>query len=215
MTIARRPELPRQRRGTTPQGIGRYPDFDVLAQADHWDDVTRALVLGRLQAPPLRFFDEREAATLGAFCDVVTAQDAEPRIAVLATIDERLYEGRLDGYRYADMPKDPDTWRLVARGLDEAAHAEGAGSYSEATAELRDEICGHFAEGRLGGGIWDELPVRRAWAVVMRYVLAAFYSHPWAWNEIGFGGPAYPRGYARLGIGMRESWEGGEEPGSP
>jgi len=34
---------------------------------------------------------------------------------------------------------------------------------------------------------------------VMRAVLAAFYSHPWAWNEIGFGGPAYPRGYMRLG----------------
>ena len=26
-----------------------------------------------------------------------------------------------------------------------------------------------------------------------------FYSHPWAWNEIGFGGPAYPQGYMRLG----------------
>jgi hypothetical protein len=35
----------------------------------------------------------------------------------------------------------------------------------------------------------------------MRAVLAAFYSHPWAWNEIGFGGPAYPRGYMRLAEG--------------
>jgi hypothetical protein len=42
------------------------------------------------------------------------------------------------------------------------------------------------------------LNVARAWAVVMRAVLAEFYSHPWAWNEIGFGGPAYPRGYMRL-----------------
>ncbi len=30
-------------------------------------------------------------------------------------------------------------------------------------------------------------------------MLEAFYSHPWAWNEIGFGGPAYPQGYMRLG----------------
>ena len=30
-------------------------------------------------------------------------------------------------------------------------------------------------------------------------ILAAFYSHPWAWNEIGYGGPAYPEGYMRLG----------------
>ena len=33
----------------------------------------------------------------------------------------------------------------------------------------------------------------------MRAILAGFYSHPWAWNEIGFGGPAYPRGYMRTG----------------
>ncbi len=42
----------------------------------------------------------------------------------------------------------------------------------------------------------------------MRSVLSAFYSHPWAWNEIGFGGPAYPRGYARLGAGQREELGG-------
>ena len=48
----------------------------------------------------------------------------------------------------------------------------------------------------------------------MRAVLSAFYSHPWAWNEIGFGGPAYPRGYARLGVGQRESWEGAPTPSS-
>jgi hypothetical protein len=35
-------------------------------------------------------------------------------------------------------------------------------------------------------------------------VLSAFYSHPWAWNEIGYGGPRYPRGYVRLAAGQRE-----------
>jgi hypothetical protein len=47
----------------------------------------------------------------------------------------------------------------------------------------------------------------------MRDVCEAFYSHPWAWNEIGFGGPAYPRGYAAFGnpeLGEREHWEAPE-----
>jgi hypothetical protein len=46
----------------------------------------------------------------------------------------------------------------------------------------------------------------------MRAALAAFYSHPWAWNEIGFGGPAYPRGYMRLQVGVhgREPHEASE-----
>jgi len=203
--------LPRQRRGTTPQMHGRYPDFDVLEQADHWDEVTRRVVLARLEPPPLRFFDECEARTLEAFCDTVLAQDREPRVPVLAFVDAKLFEGRLDGFQYADMPGDRETWRLVARGLDEAAAERGAPSYGEAETEDRLAVCEAFAKARLAGGTWERIPAAHAWAVVMRAVLGAFYSHPWAWNEIGFGGPAYPRGYMRLGIGLREPWEGDDE----
>jgi len=205
------PDLPRQRAGTTPQMFGRYPDFDVLAEADRWDEVTRAVVLDRVsRVPPIRFFTDAERDTLSAFCDTVMAQDREPRIPVLAHVDERLFEGRLDGYQYADMPADGETWRAVARGLDEATGRRGAASYAAAPAALRNEACAAFAAGDLAGGVWEELPVGRAWSVVMRYVLSAFYAHPWAWNEIGFGGPAYPRGYARLGAGQRDAWEGKE-----
>ncbi|MDQ3632270.1 MAG: gluconate 2-dehydrogenase subunit 3 family protein [Actinomycetota bacterium] len=186
---------------------GRYPDFDVLDQADHWDDVTRKVVLARLDPPPLRFFDDTQAHTLAAFCDTVLAQDSEPRVPVLAFVDAKLHEGRLDGYRYADMPDDRETWRLVARGLDEAAREAGARSYGTASSEVRLEVCEAFAEARLAGGTWDLLPVTHAFAVVMRAVLGAFYSHPWAWNKIGFGGPAYPRGYMRLATGAKEAWE--------
>jgi Gluconate 2-dehydrogenase subunit 3 len=204
--------LPRQRRGTTPQMHGRFPDHDVMSQADHWDPVTRRAVRERVdKVPPIRFFAPAEAATLGAFCDVVMAQDGEPRIPVLAMVDAKLHAGRLDGYRYEDMPDDRETWRRAARGLDEAAVDRGApGGFAQAPPDMQHEICAGFAKGKLAGGIWAELPVTKAWTVVMRSVVAAFYSHPWAWNEIGFGGPAYPRGYSRLGVGMREAWEGAE-----
>ena len=39
---------------------GRYPDFDVLEQAAHWDEVTRKVVLDRVEnVPPIRFFYRR------------------------------------------------------------------------------------------------------------------------------------------------------------
>jgi hypothetical protein len=197
--------LPRQRRGTTPGGYGRYPDFDVLEQAGHWDEATRRVVLDRVERlPSIRLFDEREAATLGAFCDTVLAQHSEPRIPVLAMVDEKLFTNQLDGYRHADMPSDQQTWRQVARCLDEEARALRADDFASASQGIRDTIVGRFAEGDLE---WEGFPVEKAWSVVMRMVLGAFYSHPWAWNEIGFGGPAYPRGFARLGAGQREHWE--------
>jgi hypothetical protein len=197
-------KLPRQRRGTTPQMRGRYPDYDVLEQTGHWDEATRRVVLDRLErVPPIRFFDDREVATLGAFCDLVTAQDSEPRIPVLAMIDQKLYEKRGEGYRYTDMPADPQAWREVARMLDAAAE-QGAEGFAAADRETQLRIVVRFSEGELD---WDGLPVARAWGMVMRDILTAFYSHPWAWNEIGFGGPAFPRGYARLAAGQREHWE--------
>ncbi|MGI8573621.1 MAG: gluconate 2-dehydrogenase subunit 3 family protein [Solirubrobacteraceae bacterium] len=202
-------ELPRQRNGITPQMHGRYPDYNVLDEADHWDAHTRSVVFERIESePPLRFFSAEEAITLSAFCDVVMAQDREPRIPVLSMVDAKLHSGKLDGFRFADMPDDRETWRCVATGLDASARAHGAPSFVSAPSELQHLLVDDFSHGKLNGEVWDELSPTRAWSVVMRSVLSAFYSHPWAWNEIGFGGPAYPRGYARMGVGQRESWEG-------
>ena len=66
-----------------------------------------------------------------------------------------------------------------------------------------------FSQARLHGKPWAQVNVGFAWEIVHRDILAAFYSHPWAWNEIGFGGPAYPRGYMRLQPGPpgREPYE--------
>lgn len=192
----------------------RYPDYDVLSQARHWDEVTRRVVLDRVQnVPPIRFFDESEAETLKAFCDVATAQDREPRIAVLSYVDEKLHGAVGDGWQYYDLPGDGEVWRRVARGLDEEARRHSFTSFAAATVEVQGAITHRFSRAELHGGTWDTLNVRRAWKVIMRYVVQAFYSHPRAWNEIGFGGPAYPRGYAAFGsphLGERESWESRE-----
>jgi hypothetical protein len=208
----RRPEpaetLPRQRAGTTPQMIGRYPEYDVMCDADSWDPVTRELVESRLKpSGPLGFFAGDEVATADAFCDTVTAQHEEPRIPVLAMVDKKYAQGKLDGYRYADLPEDGETWHLALAGLDEIAQRRYRCRFSECAQDVRDAICGQFAKGELQGGVWDRINCKRAFSVMMRGVLSEFYSHPWAWNEIGFGGPAYPKGYMRLGEGLREPHE--------
>jgi hypothetical protein len=210
-------DLPRQRRGRTPQMHGRYPDFDILEQAGHWDPVTRELVLSRVhEVPEIRFFSAAEAAALGVLCDLLMAQDSDPRIPVINYIDEKYDHGDLDGFQFDDMPDDREAWRLVARGLDEeAAGRSAAASFAVADTEVQLAIVADFAEAKLDGGAWAELNVTRAFGLVMRVTLACFYSHPWAWNEIGFGGPAYPRGYSRFGSpdlqrAERETWEGAE-----
>lgn len=204
-------DLPKQERGRTPQMIGRYPQHDVLTQTDHWDELTRKVVLDRVDnVPSIVFFDRAEAATLEIFCDLATAQDSDPRVPVLAYIDEKLQAGKRDGWRFYDLPDDGELWRLLARGLDDEVRARGFENYPAAALDTQVAAVHRFSEADLHGGVWDTINVARAFSVVMRYVAQAFYSHPYAWNEIGFGGPAYPRGYAAFGaphLGEQESWE--------
>jgi len=192
--------LPRQRRGTTPQMIGRYPDYDVLASVDEWDAATTQVVQARMNvSAQMTFFHLDEQATLRRLCDVVMAQDAEPRIPVAELIDQKLRTGHLDGFQYDDMPDDYDTWRLVVSGLEHEARECYAVAFAECDLKDAQRIVSDFATAKLSEGPWNELNVSRAWSVCLRAIVSAFYSHPWAWNEIGFGGPAYPQGYMRLG----------------
>jgi hypothetical protein len=182
--------LPRQRNGTTPQMHGRYPDFDVMQQRAHWDPVTRELLEHRVgEPPPCRFFDLQEQRTLGALFDVILAQDYEPRIPVLQMIDAKMHAREFDGFRYASMPQDDETLKMVAERLD------GLADLDTYTRRARVKA---FADGELE---WEGLDVNLAWKVVTRLAVSAFYSHPWAFNEIGFRGPAYPRGYMRRNMG--------------
>ena len=108
-------------------------------------------------------------------------------------IDERLYDNRIDGYRYEDMPPDREAYRLDCalsmRRMASHSHIRGfrpleAGLHLEIDPR-RKEISG---PGNLG-----QMPIERFWELLVQDCVQAYYAHPWAWDEIGFGGPAYPR----------------------
>jgi hypothetical protein len=72
---------------------GRFPGFNALDQAVHWDPVTAGVVLSRLGRPPgIRFFTPAEEAAATALCDRLLGQDGEPKIPVVPQIDARLAE---------------------------------------------------------------------------------------------------------------------------
>ena len=194
--------------GSTPGNSARFPGFDVIARSQSWDDVTTGLVLSRIgPRPPLRFFTPTEEAAARALVDRLLAQDEEPRVPVLELIDARLAEGEIDGWRYEVMPEDGDAWKQTLRALDDDA-ASRCPRHVFATLDRRTQI--DLLDSIRTADHWHGLPASHVWSLWMRYACAAFYSHPWAWNEIGFGGPAYPTGYKNLGIDGRERWEVGE-----
>jgi hypothetical protein len=184
----------------------RFPGFDPAAQATHWDPVTAGVVLGRLGRPPdIRYFTPAQEATATALCDQLLGQDSARIVPVTAMIDARLAEAQTDGWRYADLPEDGQAWRDSLGYLDADARAKFGSGFAELTAADQRAVIQAVQD--LGSGEWHGLNAAHIWSLWTRYACTAFYSHPAAWTEAGFPGPAYPRGYKNAGIDRREPFE--------
>lgn len=188
----------------------------MLAKAHQWDHVTRDLVLARVHdVPPLRFFSEREARVAQALADVVVPQDDRPpelRVPLVPPLDERLHRGKGPGWRLDGLPPDRELWRAVARGLDEEARAAGGEGFAELAPEARADLWGAFVEGRRVPEAWRAWPREGLVQLVLETFAAAYYAHPYAWSEIGFGGPMFPGVYPRTLLDNEGEAQEVEEP---
>jgi hypothetical protein len=194
----------------------RFTGFDVLSQAPHWDQVTAGVVAARSEPPgELKFFTPGEEAGAAALLDHLTGQRDDPvvpvpvpvpvPVLVLAMVDARLAAGETDGWRYADMPEDGQAWRDSLRYLDADARLRCGCGFAEAPQPEQMALLQAVLD--LGPENWHGLPAGHVWSLWTRYACTAFYSHPSAWAEIGFPGPAYPRGYKNPGVGKLEPFE--------
>ena len=113
------------------------------------------------------------------------------------------------GYRYASMPPDREAFQLGEQAINKEAEARFNGQFVDLPHHQQDLILQalHDAKPSAAKEIWNKMSVQRFWQMLMQDALEAYYAHPWSWNEIGFGGPAYPRAYMRLERGEPEPWE--------
>ena len=198
----------------------RYPGYDVLSKrhTPSWNEVTRRVIDDRLSLPrEPNFFTEDEWLTLGAVCDRVVPQPKDrPPIPVAALVDHKMSMNKTDGYRHYQLPKMQEAWRQGLHALDQAARARHGGRFHLLSAAEQNELLKKMQQGELEGPAWRGMPSKVFFADRMAHdIVAAYYSHPISWNEIGFGGPASPRGYVRMGFNKRDPWEAAEaRPGS-
>ncbi|QNN51898.1 gluconate 2-dehydrogenase subunit 3 family protein [Nocardioides mesophilus] len=178
--------------GVVPGGEpSRFPGFDVLDQAPAWDRVTTGVVLARLgPMPPLRHFTPEQEAVARPLLDLILDQHDEPRVPVFEMIDQRLAELSTDGWRYEDLPPDPEAWSASVEALDADARTTTGRGYADCTHEEQQRLLQSVLD--RSDQPWHGMRADRVWSLWSRYACTAFYSHPWAWNEIGFSGPAYP-----------------------
>lgn len=212
----------------------RYPGYDVLLKRDtpSWDEVTREVIDERLatrNSP--RFCNDAQWRALSALCAVLVPHSCkapcaeqhgnvgrwfDPVVPVAALVDGKLLNDERDGYRDARMPVLRDAWRVGLAAIDvESRRAHGA-AFADLDEGKQRDLVKRMQKGELKDPAWEGMPSNVFFELrAMHDIVAAYFSHPQSWNEIGFGGPANPRGYVRLQANRRDPWEGAEaKPGN-
>jgi hypothetical protein len=196
----------------------RYPGYDVLAKRNtpSWNEQTRR-VIDQRQAVPRepRFFSPAEFRTLDAVAARITPQPSHrPPIPVAALIDDKLMRHRHDGYRGAGMPREGDAWKRGLRALDAEAELLNGGAFHRLDAAQQDDVLRHIEAGDVRSQEWGGMPPRTFFHQrLLSDIVRAYWSYPTAWSEMGWGGPASPRGYVRMGYDRRDPWEALEAHG--
>jgi hypothetical protein len=189
----------------------RYPGYDVLAKWDSpsFDATTRGVISRRLKAaPPRRFFTPEEFRAVEAIAARLTAQDeVNPPIPVAPWIDADLFDERGGGFRHADAPPDREIWRIGLAGIRSEARRRHALDFADLAPDLQDAVLGSVQSGDVAPSRFADVSPSRIFKAMLNAVVGVYYAHPAAWNEIGFGGPASPRGYVRIGLDERDPWE--------
>ena len=197
-----------------------YPGYDVLAKWNtaSWNEQTRAVVAKRLNEVPSRaFFDEVQYKTLEAVCDRVLPQpERAPRekVPVAPWIDRKLTLNETTGTRYWPLPPMQECWRQGIDAIEGESQHRFHRSFHALDPAEQDIILHAMNEGDTQAPHWGkhvppQLFLRK---VLLPEIVTIYYAHPAAWSEIGFGGPASPRGYLRLGTNRRDAWEAEEHP---
>ena len=122
-------------------------------------------------------------------------------------IDDYLAKARGEGYRNEHMPFEQEAWRRGLAGIEAEALRLG-GAFVEITAGQQDEALRRVQRGEVDPAGWGGMDAARFFKDgLLRVTAGHYYAHPAAWSEIGFGGPASPRGYVRTGFDERDPWE--------
>ena len=188
---------------------GHYPDFDVMHNHESWDDRTQQVVFSRLNDPgEPRFFSVNQAGLLKKVCARLLADEREELLdLVVAHIDGKIAGNISEGYRQVKIPEDRHLYTEGLKGIDETAQAHCKKKFKELEGKEQAIILTQVGGGFPPGLSWQKAPARDFFKQLLREALSIYASLPMVWNEMGYAGPAYPRGYVRIELGATDPWE--------
>ena len=191
-----------------------YPSGTVRALLDtpHVSEATRAAVQARLDAPAAyapQFLAPETYTLLEAVAARLFPQPDRPEqpIALAPAVDQRLAEGRADGWRYDALPPDREAYRLGLGGIQEIAQSQFQADFTTLNTEQQDAVLQALASGTPPGTIWATLDAGRFFEEMLAELTETYYAHPLAQEEIGYVGLADLPAWTKIGLNEKEDRE--------
>ena len=194
--------------------VPEYPSGTVQALLDtpHVSEATRAALQARLDAPAA-YVPQLLAPEAYALLEAVAArlfpQPDRPTqpIALAPAVDQRLAEGRADGWRYDALPPDREAYRLGLGGIQEIAQALFQTDFQELNAAGQDAVLQALATSNPPGATWQTLDAGRFFEELLAELTETYYAHPLAQEEIGYVGMADLPAWTKIGLNEKEDRE--------
>jgi hypothetical protein len=188
----------------------RYPAYDVWEQHGEWDEYTRQVV-GKRRIAKLanQFFTHPEGLLLQTVVSLLIDEYRQEVLSfVMEHLDENLTKAIGESQRKVGVPERKELYRRGMAGIDEASHSLYHKSFLALDKERQLDVLAHIADGKAATtAAWAGLLQKDFFKTLLYDVTSACYSHPTVWSDIGYGGPAYPRGYVRVEKGLVDPWE--------
>jgi hypothetical protein len=191
--------------------VPQYPSGTVraLLATPHVSEATRAALQARLDAPasyaPLLLAPEAYAL-LEAVAARLFPQPDQP-VPLAPAVDQRLAEGRADGWRYDALPPDREAYRLGLGGIQEIAHHLFQSDFMALPAAQQDAVLQALADGQPPGTTWQTLDAGRFFEELLAELTETYYAHPLAQEEIGYVGMADLPAWTKIGLNAQEDRE--------
>lgn len=192
----------------------RFPGYDVLDKRNgpSWNEKTRSVINGRLVIDRQKrsFLSPEGWIVLTAVCARIAPQNAKRHnpVPIEAVLDQKLLAGLAEGYRDTRLPAAPLAWSTGLLAIDDEARLRSGEGFAKLTAVDQDTVLTLISKAEVRSSFWSDLPPELFFRKrLLHDIVSIYYAFPAAWNEIGFGGPASPRGYVRMGFDRRDPWE--------
>src|SRR5690606_2292716 len=117
-----------------------------------------------------------------------------------------------ESQRKSGVPEAAAVLRAGLNAIEQGSHAWCSSPFLSLEPDVQMQSMQAISEAKAEPRtVWGSIPQKEWFQNLLQFTVESYCSHPEVWSEIGYAGPAYPRGYVRTQLGQLDPWEAQRE----